>query len=425
MKPKIFLLAVLSAALLDARALRVDDLVQIALKHSPDIRIGDYEYRASHQRSRISESVRLPQISATAALEHGEDRYAGGIDDHGDTLRGGLRLDQLLYDFGRSGGSIEAARENEMLYRARLHQIVADKVYQVKLRYYDALKAKTHILVQEKNLKLQQEQLRRAKRYLQAGIKTVVDVTDARLRLEQARKSLSDARYLLKLRRALLEESLGTVPEEGRYTLYGASMDLSHLSLPGKEAPLSELMRYALKHRPLLQGVEHGIRSADAAARSKEAHYTPILNLVGEAAARHDDTKLPSSMPTRHAKVGLQLSWDLFSGYRDSAEAQEARIYAMKARAQKDRAVLTIRREVTQADLNLRQKREAFRLSRAIVAQAKEKFRQAQKRYDNDLADYIELQEARQSYIDTLSGLVNSYYDYYAARAQLDRAIGR
>ncbi|WP_292664118.1 TolC family protein [Nitratifractor sp.] len=425
MKRKIFLTVILSSAFLSARALTVDDLVQIALKHSPDISIGDYEYRAAHQRSRISESVRLPQISATAALEHGEDRFEGSVRNHSDALTGGLRLDQLLYDFGRSSGSIEAARENEMLYRARLRQIVSDKVYQVKLRYYDALKAKTQIRVQEKNLKLQKEQLHRAERFLKAGIKTMVDVTDARLHLEQARKSLSDARYLLRLRRALLEESLGVIPEEGRYTLYNSQKEMTEWKLPGKETPLPELLRYALKHRPLLQGVEHGIRSAEAAARGKEAHYAPILNLVGEAAARHEDSKLPPSMPTRHAKVGVELSWDLFSGYRDSAEAQEARIHAMKARAQKDRAMLTIRREVTQADLNLRQKREAFRLSRAIVAQAKEKFRQAQKRYDNDLADYIELQEARQSYIDALSGLVNSYYDYYAARAQLDRAIGR
>ncbi len=422
MKRSIILIAVACSVLLSARTLTVDDLVQIAMQHSPDIRIGDYEYRASHQRRRMSESVRLPQVSVTAGMEHSEDRFDSGLRNHSDVLMGGLRLDQLLYDFGRSGGSIEAARESERLYAARLRQIVSDKVYQVKLRYYDALKAQTQITVQEKNLKLQEEQLHRAERFLQAGIKTVVDVTDARLRLEQARKSLIDARYLLKLRRAMLEESLGTVPEEGNYTLYSSTKDLFQWSLPGKETPLSELLRYAWKHRPLLEGVEHGIRSADAAARSKEAHYTPVLNLMGEAAASNGDSP---SMPTRQAKVGLELSWNLFSGYRESAEAQEARIYAMKARAERDRAMLRIRREVTQADLNLRQKREAFRLSRAIVAQAKEKFRQAQKRYDNDLADYIELQEARQSYIDALSGLVSSYYDYYAARAQLDRAIGR
>jgi len=50
---------------------------------------------------------------------------------------------------------------------------------------------------------------------------------------------------------------------------------------------------------------------------------------------------------------------------------------------------------------------------------------QAQKRYENDLSDYIELQDAQQGYIESLSSLVTAYYDYYIALAQLDHAIGR
>ena len=54
-----------------------------------------------------------------------------------------------------------------------------------------------------------------------------------------------------------------------------------------------------------------------------------------------------------------------------------------------------------------------------------EKFDQASKRYEHGLSDYIELQEARQGYINAMATLVVDYYDYYIAIAALDNAIGK
>ncbi|HIQ28285.1 MAG TPA: hypothetical protein EYH42_07275 [Sulfurovum sp.] len=50
---------------------------------------------------------------------------------------------------------------------------------------------------------------------------------------------------------------------------------------------------------------------------------------------------------------------------------------------------------------------------------------QVQKRYENDLSDYVELQDAQQGYIQSLSNLVEAYYDYFIALAQLDHVIGK
>ena len=64
-------------------------------------------------------------------------------------------------------------------------------------------------------------------------------------------------------------------------------------------------------------------------------------------------------------------------------------------------------------------------LNETITASAKKKLYQAQKRYENGLSDFIELQNAQQDYINALTTLVNSYYDYYIALARLDHAVGR
>ena len=423
MKRKIAVWVLTASVQLCATTLKVDDLVSIALRHSPDIAIGHYNEQSARQNSRAVESARLPQLGLSVHADREYDHYRHSSGEHFDTLEGTLSASQLLYDFGRSRGEIEAAHQGEMSVHAQMQQLISDKIFEVKQRYYDALKAKTLIWVYEKNYKLQKKHLYRAQKYLKAGIKTIIDVTDAKLQMEQARRALTDATYLFRARRTLLEESIGTTPEHGRYKLYMAQSDPKKWQLPKHEARLHTLLRYAHEHRPVLLQSEHDILGARAYAKSKSLHYMPRLELYSEAGVKGLDPAGDDLM-WRHEKAGVRMSWSLYSGYRESAEAESARVDVMKAYAYKEQASLAIRREVTEAYLNLQHMRDNFFLNKEIVNQAHSKFRQAQKRYTNDLSDYVELQDARQDYIQSLAGLVNSYYEYFTARAELNRAVG-
>ncbi len=422
MRKRMMVLMLAAGTLLSARTLTVDDLVSIALRHSPDVALGRYGVEEAKQQHRSAAGVRLPQVGLSIHLDRERDQYRHSPHTTTDTLEGTLSATQLLYDFGKSAGTIESAAESVASSRALMQQIVSDKILEVKERYYDALKALTLIWVYTKNLHLQEQHLYRAQKYLKAGVKTAVDVSDARLQLKTARKDLSDGHFLYRMKRTLLEESLGTIPEGGNYRLYGVAKDPNKWHLPRHEPTLGSLLAYAQKHRPLLLSLAHNIRSAEATARSKALHMTPTLELYGEAGAKGADV---GTGARSHEKVGVRMNWNLFSGFRDSADAQVARIEAMKAQATRQKARLQIRREVTQAYLNLKHVRKMFALNMSIVRQAKKKYGQAKKRYRNDLGDYVELQDARQDYIRALADLVNSYYDYFIARAELNHAIGK
>ncbi len=409
---------------LNARTLRVDDFIAIAMKKSPDIKIAYYEMTGAKQGSIIAKSSRLPQITLDIDTSRLNDRYKGGRLNQTDTLSGNIALSQLIYDFGRSSAEMKVAIQTQKAYAEQFKQTVADKILEVKSRYYDALKAKTLIRVYEKNLELQKAHLYSAKKYLKAGIKTIVDVTDAKMRVEKAKKSLNDAKYMLQFRRTLLEESIGDIPYGGKYRLYTPVKDFKSWRLPNERHNLKYLFEYALKHRAVLKAIRHNILSSQALAQRKEADRYPYIDLAAEVGAKNIDAKDSYQLPNHHERVAIRANWDIFTGYRQSAEIQKARIDAMKSHSQADRAKLAVRREVTQNYLNLKNRRDDFNLNRSIVQQAKKKYIQAKKRYANDLADYIELQDAHQSYIESLASLVNSYYEYFTAKAQLEHSVG-
>ena len=119
------------------------------------------------------------------------------------------------------------------------------------------------------------------------------------------------------------------------------------------------------------------------------------------------------------------MKWNLFAGRQTDASVQEAKISALRAASHVDDIRLLIKRQVIESSLGVMRTKDSVVLSQSIARASEKKYLQAKKRYENDLSDYIELQEAQQSYIQSLGDLVTTYYDYYISIAQLDFAIGK
>jgi outer membrane protein TolC len=86
---------------------------------------------------------------------------------------------------------------------------------------------------------------------------------------------------------------------------------------------------------------------------------------------------------------------------------------------------LQIKKEVADSYFLLKQAKDIMQLSESLVKASKLKFSQIQRLYESDLADYLELQDAQKDYVNAMTSLANSYYDYYIALALVDLSIGK
>jgi outer membrane protein len=410
-----------------SQMLTIDKAIELALEHSPDIDISRFDFEGAKERTKFQEGYYLPHLdlSATAGREGVDYTDQDSLD--GTALLGTLSASQLIYDFGKTSGRISAASEEAKAYEARMNQFISSKILQIKTRYYDVLKMKSIIIVAQKNIKLQKEHLRSAKRYYENGIKTIIDVTDAQVRLTQAKLDLNNSEYDLKLRRALLEQAMGYVPYNGKYHLNQRKLDLPNVSqhLPRVSTSLVQLEGFAYDHRYELQSSEYLAQSAQFIVESEKGGYLPTLSLKGDYQAQNVDDDFVNLTPEKQWQAGVDLTWNLFAGNQTDASVQEAKISAMKASSSVNEVRLIIKRQVIESSLDVQRTKDSVTLSESIAKASEKKYLQARKRYENDLSNYIELQDAQQGYIRALGDLVNSYYDYYIALAQLDYAVGR
>ena len=425
----LILALLLGTHLLSAKSqtLTIDKAIELALKHSPDIDISRFDFKKAIARNKFQKGYYLPRLdlSATAGKQGVDFKQQKSLS--GTTLLGSLSASQLIYDFGKTSGRIDASNSEANALQAALNQVISTKILNIKARYYDTLKMKSIIGVNQKNIKLQEGQLRRAQRYYETGIKTIIDVSDAQVRLTEANLDLSNSEYELKLRMALLEEAMGYTPYKGNYSLYHKKLTLPNVSrkLPQISTPLSQLERFAYDHRYELKSSKYLVESSHSIVESEKGSYLPTLSLRGDYTAQRVDDDFTASTPKRQWQGGIDLKWNLFAGNQTDASVQEAKISALRAASHVNEVRLLIKRQVIEARLGILRTKDSVTLSESIAKASERKYIQAKKRYENDLSDYIELQEAQQSYISSLGKLVSTYYDYYIAIAQLDFAVGR
>ncbi len=405
----------------------IDTLIEKAITSSPDLNISHSTYQISVEQSSQADAEYLPTV----------DLYGGAgyvsinsdvTDAKGSLITGKVTASQLIYDFGKTGGNMDVYAEEANASYAIYQQKISDKVYEVKRDYYDLSRKSLLIKVYEENVKLNEQQYTRAKRYFEAGIKTKIDVIDAKVRLIEANIELENAKYDLKLSYVTLSKTIGNLDDSLEDNVYVPDINTSdgaHDRLPVETMNGRELVQYAFTHRHELKSYKHKIKSAQGKVRQESGDYYPGIYLGGDYQYNSVDSELQLYVPEQQWNANINVKWNLFGGFRTEAKTEEAKLNLLQQNASYENAKLQIVEETSNAFIKLLKTDSNVALSEELVAAAKEKFGQAQQRYEHGLSDYIELQEARQGYVNATADLVVNFYEYYISLASLDRAIGR
>jgi outer membrane protein len=415
-----------------SQMLTLDDLIESAIINSPDIKISKADYQASKQQSLQADADYLPQVNLAAeagkqGVEFGAQSNGIALSNDSNLLLASVNAKQLIYDFGKTGGNMESFENQSYAFKASLQQKISDKIYAVKKAYYALLSDHALIDVNTENIELNAQQLNRSERYFEAGIRTKVDVTDARVNLIDAQLGLQNTKYDMSLSLVNLKKEVGMDNESERYNIeifiQKPQTDDIYASLPKLPLPVAQYKEEAYKNRAELDQYIQLLKAAQSAYKQVDGDYYPSIYAEVDYLVQETDN-FPFA-PDEQWKAGIALEWNLYAGNKTDALNEEARIIIMRAQADLENARLRIQKEVNDAYILVNKQLDNTRLSQSLSVASKEKFSQVQKRYEYGLADYVELQQARQSYIDSRARLMQSYYGYYTAMAALERAVGK
>ncbi|MDB4890164.1 MAG: hypothetical protein JWL61_2019 [Gemmatimonadetes bacterium] len=285
---------------------------------------------------------------------------------------------------------------------------------EVRTAYLTAVKARRVVEIYASAVPLVDENLRLAEKLNAAG-KATPDVI-FRARAERSdvlqkqsdanRQAASAAEYLNLLLERPLDSALPSVPDDA----------LGIDSLP----TLAAALVHANSTREELRQL-HAARGASTAQRRlAQAAFFPTVALAVDYGVQGSRYRI--ARDADFAITSLVLSWNVFNGSQDRARVEQASFETQRVEAQATLAARQIELQVRTAWAAANVARDAIRTAGDRVESSRRAFDLTRRRYEQGLANQLELIDARSALTNAELNRVLTTFDYYLRRVELDRA---
>jgi outer membrane protein len=394
---------------------------EIALRNHPRISVADLRALAAHQVTRQVQSAFFPNLSGNivaVGTRENNTRLAavGALNNPSIFERNaeGLTLSQLITDFGRTANLSRSAqlraRAEENNAQATREQILLE----VDGAYYGALQAEAVGRVASQTVATRQSFLDQVTALASNKIRSDLDVSFARVNLEEARLLLSKAQNDQQAAAAQLTALLGE-REPRPFHLVEQPMPLALAT------NLSPFVQEALQLRPDLLRLRNERDAALKFARAeRDARFPTISALASAGVAPIHDPQLPDN----YAAAGVALNMPLFAGGLFAARQHEAELRAQALTESLRDEENNVIRDVHIAWLNAQNAFERLRISRELLANARLSFDLAQTRYRVGASSIVELNQAQLSEISAEIAFTTTQYEYLLQRSVLSFQTG-
>jgi outer membrane protein TolC len=184
---------------------------------------------------------------------------------------------------------------------------------------------------------------------------------------------------------------------------------------------LESLQDQAIQHREELQQVHHGLEANQYVVRLNKGSKLPNLSVGGSVGYQGFGYDFDSRQDYR--LLQFNLSVPLFTGHRNDARIQQARIEVDRMRARKQELQQQIRVQVVDAYRNLKAAQSLVIARAAGAKSAAESFKIIKRKYEESTVILVEYLDARTKFTNSQISLAIAQYDVLIREAELQRVL--
>jgi outer membrane protein len=367
-----------------------------------------YSYTRLNEEPTFAFPGAPPLIPATTMKTGTTDNYTWALEARQPLFAGGAIL--ANYEASRLGADI--ARYDETA-------AIQDLVLEVKVAYFNILKAARLLAVAKQSVEQLNAHLETARNYFDVGIIPRNDLLQADVQLANGRQLLvraenavemAHAKFNTILRREInapveIEDSLG-----------------EWLPAP----PLDACIAAGMENRPEILSAALRVEQARSSVKLSKSEYYPNVSLIGNY-SRYGDTPGVAGTPYKDRESWYVLAlanWNFWEWgkTRNRVEAGLSRENQATDLAAHIRDQITL--EVKNALLLVGEAEKQLPVTKKAIEQAEENFRINTERYREQVGTATEVMDAQTLLTKARSDHFTAWGDFRISRARLDRAMG-
>jgi outer membrane protein len=401
--------------------LSLADAQKLALQNHPQIAAANYRALAAQEVVTETRAGFFPSVNlyADAVGAENEDAriLAGGLNNPSiyDRLAGGLAVNQLITDFGRTANLTASSKLQAQAERQNANATREQVLLQVDVAYFGTLGAQAVLHVAQQTVDTRQLLLDQVSVLASNKLKSELDVSFARVAAQESKLLQQKAQNNVDDAMTSLSTALG-YREPKQFQL----ADSAQTVFPNTN-DVSQLVETALAERPELLSLRNEHDAALKFARSQRDARLPLVSAVGMIG---DSPSHDSHLPDNYEVGGIQLSLPLFAGGLYMARQHEAELKAQSdselVRSLEDNIV----RDVHIAWLNVNTALEQMRTTEQLVHNAAEAYDLAEARYRIGTSSIVELSQAQLSLTSAQIADADARYNVLIQQANLNYQTG-
>jgi outer membrane protein, adhesin transport system len=392
-------------------------MVEKVISSNPEVQSRYHAYLgAGYERDAVHGGF-LPKLDVQSTYRNQEE-MDGGIGARNGTAspewNNELVLRQMIFDGFATANEVNRLDHAKRVRYYELQSAMQSTTLEFMRSYIDTLRYRELSDFAKHNYVVHKQLYDRIKERVDAGVARKVDLEQASGRLALAESNLLTEATNLHDVTARMQRLLGEIPS--------ATLEHAEFYKSGAESTSREALQVAYLHNPDLLSTIEDIQAAKDEVKTREAKYSPRLDLQ---ARKNLGTSDDGRNSTSAADVlELTMNFNLFNGGTDKALVSQT-IEKMNAAAdQRDKACVDTRQLVTIAynDINQLKEQSEYRdRHQKSIENAREAYR---KQFDIGQRTLLDLLDTENEYFQAKRAYSNTQYDIQTAYARLYAAQG-
>jgi len=331
----------------------------------------------------------------------------------------GARLSQPIYMGGKVGTALKAAKIYRDIAENILDSVTQNIVAGVVRSFNSVILAKEMLRINQESLTQAQRNLKNVESKFEAGAATKYDMIRARVQVANMKPGLLKAENQLTITYLNLKETLGISPDIP-LTITGS------LAEPDTSIFAIAEVKTALEYRPDLKVSRYSVDLYEKNIKIVRGDFLPTLTAgtTFQYNGNFDVFKYDAGDWNSYWTASLNLSFPIFSGFRNSSRYKQAKTDFYKAKTDYNKIHDVVIIDVKEGVLNLRSAIKTIESQRMNVEEAEMALEMAESLYESGKVTQLEVFDMQLALERAKTNMINAIYEASIAEITLKQSLG-
>lgn len=397
---------------------RLRELVAMALQNNRDLRAALANLEQARAQYQIRKADQLPTIQA--GVTGNRQPKTDGSGDISSAYSAGLSLASWEIDFfGRIASLKDAALAQFLATQEARNAVQTSLVASVSSTWLSLQTNNELLALTQRTLATREDSLRLVRLRFEQGVASALDLRQAESLLASARATLAQQQRLRALDVNALTQLVGQTLPDTLLELRSSTEARSAL----REVPVG-LPSDLLEHRPDIRQAEQQLVAAHANIGAARAAFFPRIALTASAGTASSALSGLFQSGSWGWTLAPQAMLPIFDSGRNQANLEAAQASRDLALAQYEKAIQTAFREVADALAGYVTLGPQLQAQQEQVQAEAERFRLADLRYRNGVANHLEVLDAQRTLFASQQALAQTQLAQRQNQIALYKAVG-